>query len=129
MKRDMDLIRELLLKLEALPVRTVDVVYIDPEAMTIDGYDTHQIDYHLQLLEQARLVYAGGFESGMSAGPGIAFRCLSWSGHDFLDSVRSPDVWDKAKQTASAAGGFTVELLVFAAKTYLENRIKGLIGG
>jgi hypothetical protein len=38
-------------------------------------------------------------------------------------------VWDKTKQVASVAGGFTVELLVFAAKTYLENRIKGLVGG
>ncbi len=129
MKRDMDLIRELMLKLEALRVPSDEVVYIDPDTMAVDGYDMHQIDYHLQLLEQARLVYAGGFEIGMGAGPGIAFRSLSWAGHDFLDSVRSPDVWDKAKQTASAAGGFTVELLVFAAKTYLENRIKGLVGG
>jgi hypothetical protein len=38
-------------------------------------------------------------------------------------------VWDKTKQAATAAGGFTVELLVFTAKTYLEGKIKGLLGG
>jgi hypothetical protein len=38
-------------------------------------------------------------------------------------------VWDRAKQAASTAGGFTVELLVFAATTYLEGKIKALTGG
>ncbi|HEM8495069.1 hypothetical protein BGV52_29625 [Burkholderia ubonensis] len=127
MKRDMDLIRELMLKLEALPLGSRDVVYIDPDAMAVDGYDAHQIDYHLQLLEQAGLIDAGGLGGGV--GPGIAFGRLSWAGHDFLDAVRSPDVWDRTTQAATAAGGFTVELLMFAAKTYLEGKIKGVIGG
>ncbi|CAB3774134.1 DUF2513 domain-containing protein [Paraburkholderia humisilvae] len=123
----MDLIRELLLKLEALPVRPGVVVHLRPDTaeVQVDGYDTDQIEYHLSLIEKAGLIDTGGVRPMM----GIGFRSLSWSGHDFLDSVRSPDVWDKTKQVASAAGGFTVELLVFAAKTYLEGKIKGLIGG
>ncbi|WP_310358378.1 hypothetical protein [Paraburkholderia strydomiana] len=43
--------------------------------------------------------------------------------------MRSPDVWERTKQAASAAGGFTVDLLVLAAKTCLEGKIKGMIGG
>lgn len=127
MKRDMDLIRELLLKLEALPMRPGGVVHLPPDAteVQVDGYDTDQIEYHLSLIEKAGLIDTGGVRPMI----GIGFRSLSWSGHDFLDSVRSPDVWDKTKQVASAAGGFTVELLVFAAKTYLEGKIKGLLGG
>ncbi|KVN98184.1 DUF2513 domain-containing protein [Burkholderia ubonensis] len=127
MKRDMDLIRELLLKLEALPMQPRDVAYIYSDVVPVDGYHADQIDYHLQLLEQAGLVDAGGLGGG--DGPGIAFSRLSWAGHDFLDAVRSPDVWDRTTHAATAAGGFTVELLMFAAKTYLEGKIKGLIGG
>lgn len=135
MKRDMDLIRELMLKLEELPVGPGDNVHIQPEngALLVEGcsegalgdYSDHEIEYHLSLIEKA------GFIERTRHGPavGIMFRGLSWSGHDFLDSVRSPDVWDKTKKAVSTAGGFTVELLVFAAKTYLENRIKGLVGG
>nr|WP_232442870.1 DUF2513 domain-containing protein [Burkholderia ubonensis] len=123
----MDLIRELLLKLEALPLQPSDVAYIYSDVVPVDGYNAHQIDYHLQLLEQAGLVDAGGLGGG--EGPGIAFSRLSWAGHDFLDAVRSPDVWDRTKQVTSTAGGFTVDLLVFAAKTYIEGKIKGLIGG
>ncbi|KWA05641.1 hypothetical protein WL26_23915 [Burkholderia cepacia] len=127
MKRDMDLIRELMLKLEALPMRPGGIVHITPNAeeVQVDGYDVEQIGYHLSLIKEAGLVDT----AGMRPMVGIGFRQLSWAGHDFLDSVRSPDVWDKTKQAATAAGGFTVELLVFAAKTYLEGKIKGLIGG
>ncbi|WP_429255005.1 DUF2513 domain-containing protein [Paraburkholderia sp. GAS334] len=127
----MDLIRELMLKLEALPVPPAGSRVIDSSdvALQVDGYTIEQIDYHLSLLEQARFIHAGGLDFGMQFGPGMGFRSLTWAGHDFLDSVRSPDVWDRTKQAASAAGGFTVDLLVFAAKGYLENKIKGLIGG
>jgi hypothetical protein len=37
-------------------------------------------------------------------------------------------LWDRTKQ-ASAAGGFTVDLLVATAKKYLEMKLKGLVGG
>ncbi|MCP2086132.1 UNVERIFIED_ORG: hypothetical protein J2Y81_002149 [Paraburkholderia sediminicola] len=123
----MDLIRELMLKLEAWPMRMGGIAIIPPDAkeIQIDEYTVEQIAYHLSLIREAGFVETGG------TGPvvGIGFRRLSWSGHDFLDSVRSPDVWDKTKQAVSAAGGFTVDLLVFAAKSYLEGKIKRFIGG
>jgi len=132
MKRDMDLIRELLLKLEALPVPLTELKVLDGNAaaVQVDGYTTEQIDYHLLLLEQAGFIHGGGMENfGMRFGPGIGFQSLTWAGHDFIDAMRSPDVWDRTRRAASAAGGFTVDLLVSAAKGYLEARIKGFIGG
>jgi len=132
MKRDMDLIRELMLKLEELPVPTAGMVVVDATKVNVEGYTTEQIDYHLSLLEQARFIHAGGLDFGMSGpgfGPGVGFCSLTWVGHDFLDAMRSPDVWNRTRKAAAAAGGFTVDLLVSAAKGYLEARIKGLIGG
>jgi Hypothetical protein (DUF2513) len=132
MKRDMDLIRELMLKLEALPVPLTELKVLDGNAaaVQVDGYTTEQIDYHLLLLEQAGFIHGGGMENfGMRFGPGIGFQSLTWAGHDFLDSVRDPDVWDRTKQVASAAGGFTVDLLVSVAKSLAEGAVKGLIGG
>ncbi|WP_321871977.1 DUF2513 domain-containing protein [Paraburkholderia tropica] len=128
MKRDMDLIRELMLKLEALPMRPGAILLLKGTAaeLQMNGYSAEQIDYHLALTREAGLIDSPG---GGPIGGGIQFRRLTWAGHDFLDSVRSPDVWDRTKQAASTAGGFTVDLLVFAAKSYLEGKIKGLIGG
>ncbi|RSB73649.1 DUF2513 domain-containing protein [Burkholderia multivorans] len=126
MKRDMDLIRELMLKLESLPMEYGDNVHIAPNSseVYVDGYSFDQIGYHLDLIVQA------GFTERSKSHPaiGFMFRGLSWSGHDFLDSVRSPDVWGRTKQIASEAGGFTVDLLVLAAKSFLEAKINGLIG-
>lgn len=124
MKRDMDLIRELMLKPESYPKRSFEVVQVRPEVphvLRVDGYDEAQRAYHLELIEEA------GFIETMDSPS--SFSRLSWAGHDFPDSVRRPDVWDRTRQAASAAGGFTVDLLVSAAKTYLEGRIKGFIGG
>jgi hypothetical protein len=127
MKRDMDLIRELMLRLEALPVAPGSTLHLAPDSreVQVEGYDADQIDYHLLLINGAGFIT----RSTKPAPSGIYFRRLTWAGHDFLDSVRSPDVWDRTKQAASAAGGFTVDLLVLAAKTYLEGKIKGVIGG
>jgi hypothetical protein len=110
MKREMDLIRELLLKLETLPIPSTGFRMIHPDEaeVQVEGYTVEQIDYYLSLLEQANLISAGGLDVlGMKIGPGTAFRSLSWAGHDFLDSVRSPDVWDRTKTAAAAVGGFT----------------------
>ncbi|WP_258366757.1 DUF2513 domain-containing protein [Burkholderia vietnamiensis] len=51
----MDLIRELLLKLEALPMRMGGIVVIPPDTdeIQVDSYTVEQIDYHLSLIREA----------------------------------------------------------------------------
>jgi Hypothetical protein (DUF2513) len=121
----MDLIRELMLKLEALPSGRIVLITPDDAAIQIEGHSPEEAFYHLGLIKSASFIHSTG--SGRMGS--IEFAGLTWAGHDFLDSVRSPDVWDKTKAVASAAGGFTVDLLVATAKTYLEAKFKGLIGG
>ncbi|WP_186121166.1 DUF2513 domain-containing protein [Burkholderia gladioli] len=126
MKRDMDLIRELLLKLESLPMERGDVLIIsaDDQEVQVQGYDDNQIDYHLSLINEAGLIDSAG--AGSMTGYG--FRRLSWAGHDFLDSIRSPDVWAKTKEGALAAGGFTIELLGDLAKGFIKKQIEDRTG-
>lgn len=125
MKRDMDLIRGLMLKLEALPSGRIVLINADDVAIQIEGHSPDEAFYHLGLIKNASFIHSTG--SGRMGS--IEFAGLTWAGHDFLDSVRSPDVWDKTKAVAAAAGGFTVDLLVATAKTLLAAKIKGLIGG
>ena len=104
MKRDMDLVRGLLLKLEALPMRRGGAVTISPDdkAIAVEGYDIDQIDYHL-----SQIIRAGWIDEGGGSRPmiGIGFRCLTPAGHDFLDSVRDPETWSRTKKAAAGAGG------------------------
>jgi len=54
MNRDMDLIRALMLKLEALPVDGHSIFAIGPsdEELAVDGASFDQIDHHLGLLRK-----------------------------------------------------------------------------
>lgn len=126
MRRDMDLIRELMLKLEALPIRPGSVVHIPPDAdeVQVDGYDTEQVDYHLSLIKKEGLIDS----AGLNPMDGIGFRCLTWSGHDFVDSVRSPEIWLKTKKGAEAAGSFTVDLLKELAKGFIKKQVEEYTG-
>lgn len=123
MTRDMDLIRELLLKLENLPTRPGGIYLLNPEdeEVQIVGYSNHQIDYHLSLISEAGLIDRGKSSATMS---GYLFSRLSWAGHDFLDSIRDPEVWAKTKRGAEAAGGFTVDLLKDLAKGFIKTKIE-----
>lgn len=125
MKRDIDLIRELLFKLETLPPNRIVRFQASDAELHIDGHTPEEVFYHLGLVKEASLIHSEG--SGRMGS--IEFAGLTWAGHDFLDSVRSPDVWDKTKAAAAKVGGFTVDILVASAKAYVQQKFSELLRG
>jgi hypothetical protein len=103
MKRDMDLVREILLALEdgdtplvpsQLPDRT-------PE----------EVSYHIHLLHEAGLIEGWTSKTLNSPLHAVANR-LTWEGHDFLEAAKNDRVWKKAKKIAAEkGGGLTLEVL------------------
>lgn len=77
MKRDWDLIREILIAVEDLPDTTSRL-----NANAIIGYDAEIVNYHTQLLSQSNL---------------IINNFLTWEGHEFLDKIRQQTAWNKIK--------------------------------
>jgi hypothetical protein len=122
MKRDMNLIRDLLLKIEAGPYDG-DLWDLDPDALGIAGHTYEQISYHLVLLIDGGLLDAKRDQSGQ-----FTARKLTWAGSDFLDSVRDPKIWSTTKDRAKAAGGFTIEILAGVAKKVIEENLVRLVG-
>lgn len=122
----MDLIRELLLKLEALPMRPGSIAHITPDEpeVQVEGYTIDQLDYHLSQIAEAGLIDQGGARPMR----GIGFRALTWEGHDLADSIRDVEVWSKTKKGAAVAGGFTVELLRDLAKGLVKKKIEDHTG-
>lgn len=68
----------------------------------VNGCSFDQIGYHLDLIVKAGLTARSVSHPAI----GFMFKEPSWAGHDFLDSIRNPNVWSKTKQVVSAAGGF-----------------------
>lgn len=131
MKRDMDLVRSLLLRIEALsptdqnaPVQQIYSLNTREAPLRMGDEDPAELHYHMRLLadagylDLAQTQFAEGFN----------FRGLTWKGHDFLDSVRDDELWRKTKQGALAAGGFTFELLADLAKGFAKEQIKQRTG-
>jgi hypothetical protein len=116
MKRDMDLVREILLKIEEFPF---DGRFHD---VTVDGHTAGEINYHVLLLHEAGFIEA----LDLSSLSGICWKPtrLTYSGHEFLDAARSDTVWQKAKAwTLKSTGTLTLEGLKLA----LPHVVKALI--
>lgn len=122
MKRDMDLIRAILLALADMPS--------EGSALSkLDGVDKRLFDEHVLWLQEAGLIEAKISQDGLKkVTVAIALR-LTWSGCEFADSVRSDTLWAKAKATVlKPAGSWTFSILGDWLKTELLTSI-GKIGG
>lgn len=119
MRRDMDLARKILFKIEESDSDPHDWVRFDfPE------YDNQKVSYHVMLLAEAGLIEALDVSTMGPDGYRWEATRLTWQGHEFLDAARSDNVWEKAKdRSAKVAGGVTFEvmkeLLVLSARELL----------
>ncbi len=89
MKRDMDLVRKILLAVED----SEEMVDQNPE---IEGYTKDQVDYHVWLMLEAGLVYGAEVTTLESDNMQGAVSNLTWDGHEFLDLARDETTWNKA---------------------------------
>jgi len=85
-KRDRELISQLLSKLEEWPAQPGDMFLFsghEPE-LAIDGYSVEQIEYHLGILRVEGYIDSPGSQPMQ----GITFRSLTPAGHDIVDQYR-----------------------------------------
>jgi hypothetical protein len=124
----MDLVRDLMLKLEALDVSPGALESFHPTdpAIAIEGRSPDEIEAHLHM------IYDAGFVIHDAEGRTISgewmFRRLSTAGHDFIDSVRPPDVWQKTKAGFSSVGGWTLSLVAEVGKALVKQKAKQHFG-
>lgn len=124
MRRDMDLIRNLMLRFEELH-QTIGTLLLDfdDENLRFDGYEPITIAEHVRLLAEGRLIDAKVTGQG-----DVLLNSITWLGHDFLDSVRDDEIWRKTKEGISSAGGFTVDLAKALAKGLIKKQLENLTG-
>src|SRR5437870_2391008 len=101
MKRDMNLIREMLLKIE----EQEEAWAPGPNDWEITGYTEAQIAYHTYLLVEAG--FARGDEvTGFNAeAPECLITNMTWKGHEFLAAAKNDTIWEKAMAISARMGG------------------------
>lgn len=122
MKRDMDLVRKILIAIENS---------VDDEPGTIDlphdEYNDVTVFQHVRLMHEGNLIHAvegRGFDKSAPWYP----HSLTWHGHDFLDAVRDDAIWARVRQREEESGfSLPLEGLYQLAIFELNHKL-GLIG-
>jgi len=120
MKRDYDLIRKILLAIESSPTGYA------PRNLAVEGYNYEEIGYHVHLMGQAGLLNTSDVTGLDSSSPEALAQSITWEGHNFLDSMRSETIWNKAKSTLLKS---TPEVAFDVLKAWLKAEALKLIGG
>jgi hypothetical protein len=120
MKRNMDLIRDILLDIESKPAgEMIQTIGYDSEK-----YTGEEMRGHLRLIDQAGLV-DGKFRF-LGESTLIAIHGLSNEGHDLLDAIRGDTVWARTKERVEEVGGSVTLDTLKAIATAVAAKLLGL---
>ncbi len=100
MKRDLDLVRAILITAENAdgPIGGDVLLSIEPDAK--------KVAYHLELMQAHGLINVAVKYDGLNHSPYmLELRSVTWEGYDYLDAIRSTRVWDEAKASMMGAIG------------------------
>jgi len=126
MKRDMDLIRNILRSIDASE---------DDDAITgldINGYSHQEITWHVLLLNEAGIIRAkivcdAGDEAGAGAGSVIPdayeIYAITREGYAFLDAFSNEARWKKAKAVIGDIGDAPIHLVIPLFMELLDARV------
>lgn len=121
MKRDMELVRLLLLEMEKVPIGE------DLDLTKIEGYESDDIHYHIMLLHQAGLIQALDGSGGGGHFDWIP-EYITWEGHEFLETIRDDKKWERLMTTVGKeTGGVAFELIKSTAIAWAKQKL-GQIG-
>jgi hypothetical protein len=121
MKRDIELLREILLFVEAQDPNDARIPDIE-----IAGYTDHEVCDHVHVLEGAGWLRGVGY----TLEPHSTAVGLTMSGHDFLDAIRNDTVWRRLMKTvAEKGGGIPLDLAKALAIGYMKELLGLSPGG
>lgn len=100
MKRDLDLLRQMLLRIESLDS--------SKHKITVDSFsdlnsDWNAIVLHIELLMDAGFIEA--IDVSTCSADDYVIRRITFAGYDYLDSIRNDSIWAEVKQKIASVGG------------------------
>ena len=103
MKRDLDLIRRMLLRIEEkadVPPNTLEVKdFLDMNS------NPHYISLHIQLLLDAGFIEVMSGASFYEDVKDFDITRLTFAGYEYLDTVRNSYIWERTKERLANVGG------------------------
>ncbi|MGH7143514.1 MAG: DUF2513 domain-containing protein [Planctomycetota bacterium] len=117
MKRDMDLIRQILLNLEAASAGALELKCV------YAGHDSNEVHYHRWLILESGL--ATGLDARtMDEKYNYILYDLTWQGHEFLDASRDEGRWKRTKEICNRASSVTFNAVMVVLTNLATEAIK-----
>ena len=116
MKRDLNLMRQILLDLEKKGSYTN---WLDVD---IEQYSPEQMDYHLELLMEAGLIRTRSADRELPRWYPVR---LTWEAHEFLDAARDERRWQKVNDLIAQVGDVPFETVRVALLGMVKQEIDG----
>lgn len=91
MKRDMDLVRSILIELSEASGE------LDAKAFVDDEHDFQNVAYHFDIMNQAGLIESSVHKAFGGEYVSASAEQLTWMGNDFLASISKNDIWKQVK--------------------------------
>lgn len=85
----------------------------------VEGHDRSDVEYNLRLLVDA------GYVKPLKGLPYLVHG-ITWDGHEFLDAVRSDDVWSNVREKLAVLGGTASLATIKALGDEFASKILGL---
>lgn len=118
MQRNWEIIREILLQLEASNKANPFI-----NANSFNGLEEQEVAYNMRLLSEAGYIEAKIQNLSDGSGRiGVALATkMTNAGHNLLDTIRNETVWKKIKDKFSTSGiDMTFDLVITAGKKIME---------
>lgn len=126
MKLNYDCVRSVLLTVEKS--KTIDEeLNLNPLAVEtifeqLPKYEDSEILYTIEKLKEAGYINAAlHFAAGHFIDGAVS--SITYSGHEYLDNIREPEVWRKVKAMLKNAGATTLPLISQAAKMFIGSQL------
>ncbi len=124
MRRDIDLVRRILLAVEEKPSTTT--------LENLSDFDQEAVIYHTRIMIDAGIIDGEYIPVSSQTDPGKGeyilslISGLSWEGHEFIDATRDVSIWNRTKALfADKGAGWTFAIVKEAAAGLIRSAIQG----
>ena len=108
MRLDPNCVRSVLLELEEKPLG----IYLPEELeKSVESYGIENVEYTVIKLEEAGYIRAGISKTLSSDYEIFGIFDITFTGHEFLNSVRSPSVWERLKDSTLDGGSACLKVI------------------
>lgn len=127
MRLNPDCVRDILLTIEKTVTfhDCLEYQINDHKFERLNDYTHDEIIYHIRQCEMSNLIFGVHYYDG---GENTLIQDLSPKGHEFLENIRSDNMWNHTKSVAETVGSFSLNALTTIATGVLTQVINHQLG-